>query len=57
MRQLLISVSKLHSLGIIHRDLNPNNIVFVEKAERGRNIDKFGVSICDFGLSTKLTNK
>jgi serine/threonine-protein kinase len=50
MRQLLITVQKLHEFGIIHRDLKPNNIML-------RISEKEIVPVViDFGLATYKIN-
>ena len=41
--QLVDAVIYLHSLGIVHRDLNPDNILFNEGF----------IKVCDFGLSLR----
>lgn len=46
--QLLDGVAFLHSLGIAHRDVKPENIVCSADGER--------VRICDFGLATSETS-
>ena len=47
--QLTDILEHIHALGYIHKDLNPNNIIW------NHNINK--VKICDFGISTQLTSE
>lgn len=42
--QLVDAVSYMHSRNVIHRDLKPNNILFVDK-------EKESIAIIDFGIS------
>eukprot|EP00347_Sterkiella_histriomuscorum_P006666 403351897 len=51
------AVSKLHSLGIVHRDLTLCNILLDEKPDRNNRVGQIGFAIADFGLSTKLKDK
>lgn len=46
---LLNGMAIIHELGIIHRDINPNNIMFREE-------DEFNPVIIDFGISYELPN-
>jgi serine/threonine protein kinase len=50
--QILLGLREVHRLGIVHRDLGPGNILFVEQnstSEYGR------IQIIDFGVSGFLT--
>ena len=50
--QILIGLKAVHAAGIVHRDLSPANILFVEQNPEG-----FGrVQIIDFGVSGIIAN-
>ncbi|KAF9952579.1 hypothetical protein BGZ72_006116 [Mortierella alpina] len=49
-REILLGVEYLHSMGIVHRDLKPENLLFYDKTENSR------LMITDFGLSKVLTS-
>jgi serine/threonine protein kinase len=44
---VLSGLSEIHKLGIIHRDIKPDNLVFA-------NEDLESITVTDFGLSTKF---
>lgn len=52
-RQVLTGLNYLHRNGIIHRDLNLNNLLLKEKFDE--NSTEFCVKICDFGLALDLS--
>lgn len=47
--QIVHALSDIHNLGIIHKDINPANIIYNNKTRK--------VSIIDFGLSTEFTHE
>ena len=50
--QILIGLKAVHAAGIVHRDLSPSNVLFVEQ-----NPESFGrVQIIDFGVSGIIAN-
>lgn len=51
MRQIIVGIYHAHSLGIIHRDIKPDNI-FLSSDEKG----KISVKIGDWGLARKNYN-
>ena len=48
MRQIFLGVSYLHKVQVLHRDLKPDNIMFVDESHTH-------LKITDFGLSTKYS--
>lgn len=53
-RQLLSCVSYCHSKGIVHRDLNPQNVLL---AESGKQKSFENIKIIDFGCSVNCDAK
>ena len=49
--QLVRGVAAIHSAGVIHRDLKPNNIMLESEAEKGKDTPRLCVYIMDFGLA------
>merc|ERR1712093_751482 len=49
MRQCMLAIHYMHSHGVIHRDLKPQNILLTEKS------DSAVVKLADFGLCRLLT--
>ena len=47
-QQLLTGVARMHAEGIVHRDLNPGNVLIVHEVEVGPR-----VKIIDFGFAAK----
>ena len=47
-KKILISIDKIHKIGIVHLDLKPDNILLDKK---------FNPKICDFGYSEKESEK
>ncbi|HEY9611328.1 serine/threonine-protein kinase PknK, partial [Allocoleopsis sp.] len=47
--QIAETLSKIHAANVIHKDINPSNIVFNPETEQ--------VKIIDFGISTQLTRE
>lgn len=50
-RSLVSTLSELHSVGIVHRDLKLENVVFIDESEGS------AVKLVDFGLSNTLNRK
>ncbi|KAL6452320.1 KIC1 Serine/threonine-protein kinase KIC1 [Candida maltosa Xu316] len=46
-RELLVTLSAVHKLGVIHRDLKAANVLISKEGN---------VQLCDFGVATKLTS-
>lgn len=44
--QIVCAISEIHSVGIIHKDINPSNIVYNNKTGK--------ISIIDFGMSSEF---
>lgn len=52
LKQLMEGISYLHSAGIVHRDMKPENILLSKPIPKGSRLDSsFQVKLADFGLS------
>ncbi|KAH8739549.1 serine/threonine protein kinase KKIALRE [Cryptosporidium ryanae] len=51
--QLLTALRKCHSMGIIHRDVKPENILIKESQKKG----DIELKLCDFGFARFIQNK
>ncbi|KAK6590727.1 serine threonine kinase KKIALRE [Cryptosporidium xiaoi] len=51
--QLLTALKKCHSMGIIHRDVKPENILVREGKKKG----EIELKLCDFGFARFIQNK
>ena len=52
LNQLMEGISYLHSAGIVHRDMKPENILLSKPIPKGSRLDSsFQVKLADFGLS------
>jgi len=52
MSQILAGVEEAHSMGVVHRDLKPDNIM-IERLRTGGDL----VKVCDFGIAKLLADE
>ena len=50
-KQMLLGVSYCHSVGVVHRDLKPDNFLFANAEGKAH------LKICDFGLATIISGR
>lgn len=50
-KQMLLGVSHCHSVGVVHRDLKPDNFLFASAEGKAH------LKICDFGLATIVSSR
>lgn len=53
LRQLFLGVNYLHNQNILHRDLKPDNIVFINPLHQDSIPEEVDLRIIDFGLAVE----
>lgn len=57
LRQTFTAMSYIHQMGIIHRDVKPENILLVNELDSNSKVSNVKVKVVDFGLSIMASEK